>query len=248
MFYYADDAEDLPEEDDTPDYPAHFFLSREGYFKKITPQSLRMSGEQKVKEGDCITQQLLGTNRTELLFFTDQCQVYKTRASAFEDGKASLLGDFIPVKLGFDEGERVCGMICTTDYSGKLLFVFENGKAAKIPLSAYATKTNRKKLTAAFSNKSPLVKLFFLPDETDLLLRSSGNRALLVNSAEIPEKSTRSTQGVQVMTLRSKQTVTSVELPDEERCKDLQTFRSKNIPAVGKLAKDLEDANQIPLV
>jgi len=182
------------------------------------------------------------------LFFTSGAQVYKTRASAFEDTKASLLGDFIPAKLGFDENETVCGMISTTDYSGMLLFVFENGKAAKVPLSAYATKTNRKKLTAAFSDKSPLVKLFLLTQDTDIFVRSSGNRAVLVNSAEIAEKSTRSTQGVQIMTLKAKQTVVSAEIAEGEFLESIQSFRIKSIPAAGKLAKNLEEANQMQLL
>ncbi len=248
MFYHATEEDNAPVEDDTPDYPVHLFLSKEGYFKKITPQSLRMSGEQKVKEGDCISQQMQATNKTELLFFTDKAQVYKTRASQFEDSKASLLGDYIPAKLGFDENEHVCGMVCTTDYSGMLLFFFENGKAAKVPLSAYATKTNRKKLTAAFSDKSPLVRLFHLSEDTDLLLRSSGNRAILANTCEIAEKTTRSTQGVQVMTLKAKQTVVSVEIPEGEFLEQVQSYRVKTIPAAGKLAKNLEEANQMELI
>lgn len=248
LFYHMTEEDQLPAEDDTPDYPVHLFLSKEGYFKKITPQSLRMSGEQKVKEGDCISQQEQATNKTELLFFTSGAQVYKTRANAFEDTKASLLGDFIPAKLGFDENETVCGMISTMDYSGMLLFVFENGKAAKVPLSAYATKTNRKKLTAAFSDKSPLVKLFLLTQDTNIFVRSSGNRAVLVNSAEIAEKSTRSTQGVQIMTLKAKQTVVSAEIAEGEFLESIQSFRIKSIPAAGKLAKNLEEANQMQLL
>ncbi len=248
MFYHASEEDNAPIEDETPDYPVHLFFSKEGYFKKITPQSLRMSGEQKVKEGDSIALQIQATNKTELLFFSDRCQVYKTKASAFEDGKASVLGDYVPAKLGFEDGERVLGMIATTDYAGSLLFVYENGKASKVPLSGYATKTNRKKLTGAFSDKSPLVQLFLLPEDTELLLRSSGNRAILVNTAEIPEKTTRSTQGVAVMSLKAKQVVTAAELPSEERLPDLQSFRVKTIPAAGKLAKTLEEPNQMPLI
>ena len=149
-----------------------------------------MSGEQKVKEVDCIVLAQEATNKTELLFFTDKAQVYKVRASAFDDCKASLLGDYIPVKLGFDEEERVTGMIATTDYSGQVLFVYENGKAAKLPLSAYATKTNRKRLTGAYSDKSPLVQLLYLTEDVPLLLRSSGNRAILTDTAQIPENYT----------------------------------------------------------
>ncbi|MDE6004646.1 MAG: topoisomerase IV, partial [Oscillospiraceae bacterium] len=161
MFYDATESDELPLEDETPDYAVHLFLTKDGYFKKITPLSLRMSGEQKVKENDYIIQQLEATNKTELLFFTNQAQVYKIRASAFEDCKASLLGDYIPVKLGFDENEKIIAMIATVDYSGKLIFIFENGKVAKISLSAYITKTNRKKLTNAFCDKSPIFKMLY---------------------------------------------------------------------------------------
>ncbi len=247
MFYHATEEDNAPPEDDTPDYPVHLFLSKEGYFKKITPQSLRMSGEQKVKEGDCITLQEQATNKTELLFFSDRSQVYKTRVSQFEDSKASLLGDYIPAKLAFDENERVSAMISTTDYTGFLLFFFENGKAAKVPLSAYETKTNRKKLTGAYSEKSPIVKIFHLMEDTDILVRSSGNRAVLVNTTEIAEKTTRSTQGVQVMTLKAKQVVVSAEIPQGELLESVQGFRIKTIPAAGKLAKNLEEANQMEL-
>ena len=206
-----------------------------------------MSGEQKLKEGDCIAQTAEATNKTELLFFSDHAQVYKCRASFFDDAKASLLGDYIPAKLGFDEGERVAGMVMTTDYMGTMLFVYENGKVSKVPLSAYSTKTNRRKLTGAYSDKSPLVALFYMTQENDLLLRSSGNRALLCTTEQIPEKTTRSTQGVQVMTLRAKQTIVSAELPEGERLATLEIYRIKNIPVAGKMAKDLEDANQIEL-
>ncbi len=248
MFYHATEEDSAPAEDDTPDYPVHLFLSKEGYFKKITPQSLRMSGEQKVKEGDCIAQQVQATNKTELLFFTDRAQVYKTRASAFDDSKASLLGDYIPAKLGFDENEHVAAMICTTEYFGTLLFAYENGKIAKVPLSAYATKTNRRKLTGACSDKSPLIRVFHLLEETDLLLRSSSNRAILIGTDQIPEKTTRSTQGVQVMTLKAKQVVVSAEIPEGEFLSIVQSFRVRTIPAAGKLAKNLEEANQMELL
>ncbi|MBQ4466352.1 MAG: topoisomerase IV [Oscillospiraceae bacterium] len=249
MFLHVTEEEDIPIEDDTPDYPVHLFLTKEGYFKKITAQSLRMSGEQKVKEGDSIAQQFEATNRSELLFFTTKSQVYKCRAAVFEDGKASNLGDYIPVKLGFDEDELVVGMVMTNDYMGELVFIYENGKAAKVPLSAYETKTNRKKLTGAFSDKSPLVKLFHLmEEETPILLRSSGNRAILVDSSMIPEKTTRSTQGVNVMTLKSKQIVTSAEIPRGELLEIAESFRVKTIPAAGKLAKELADSQQLSLV
>ncbi len=248
MFCYVNEADEVPAEDDTPDYPVHLFLTKEGYFKKITPLSLRMSGEQKVKEGDCIIQQTEATNKTELLFFTNQAQVYKIRANAFEDGKASLLGDYIPVRLGFDEEEKIIGMIATADYAGKLLFIFENGKISKIPLSAYMTKTNRKKLTAAFSDKSPVLTMLYLPEDTDIMLRSDANKAVLLHTDLIAEKSTRSSQGIQVMTLRSRQQIISAEIPSPERLPQLEKYRVQNIPAIGKAGKNLEEANQMSLI
>ncbi|MEE5992973.1 MAG: DNA gyrase subunit A [Oscillospiraceae bacterium] len=248
LFYYANKEEEIPVEDETPDYPVTLFLSSEGYFKKITPQSLRMSGEQKVKEGDFISQKIEATNKTELLFFSDKAQVYKTHASAFDDAKASILGDYIPVKLGFEEDEHVSKMITTMDYSGMLIFVYENGKCAKVPLSAYETKTNRKKLANAFSDKSTLVNIFWIPEDTDILVRSTSNRAILFHTSQIPEKSSRSTQGVQVINLQIKHKVASAELPTGERLEKLEEYRVKNIPVAGKIAKELEEANQIPLV
>ncbi|MBQ1470918.1 MAG: topoisomerase IV, partial [Eubacterium sp.] len=249
MFLHVTDEEDITIEDDTPDYPVHLFLTKDGYFKKITAQSLRMSGEQKVKEGDFIAQQFEATNKTELLFFTTKAQVYKCRAAVFEDGKASGLGDYIPVKLGFDEDELVVGMVMTNDYMGELLFVYENGKISKVPLSAYETKTNRKKLTGAFSDKSPAVRIFHLmEEETPILLRSSGNRAILIDASMIPEKTTRSTQGVNVMNLKAKQVVTSAIIPQGELLTVAENYRVKTLPAAGKLAKDLEDTDQMSLV
>ena len=242
----TDEPETAPE-DDTPDYPVNLFLSAEGYFKKITPQSLRMSGEQKLKEGDVLTQQFEATNRTELLFFTDRQQVYKTRAGAFDDTKASVLGDYVPVRLGFDEGERVLSMVPTTDYSGFLLFVFENGKAAKVPLSAYATKTNRRKLANAYSGKSPLVRVIFLPEDGSVLLRSSNSRALMFSTAMLLPKTTRDSQGVQVMTLRAKAKVEFAEAVTPEQLPALQKYTAKNIPAAGGMAKELEIAGQLTL-
>lgn len=232
---------------DIPDYPVHLFLSESGYFKKISPASLRMNAEQKLKEDDRIIAHWETTNRTELLFFTNQQQVYKTKASAFEDSKASLLGDYIPAKLGFDEGEFVVSVILTNDYSGMLLFVYENGKVAKVPLQSYATKTNRKKLANAYSDKSPLVTAFPLPEEQNVLLRSSGNRALLFQTEELLPKTARNTQGVQVMTLKGKQVVLSAELLTAEQAEERKRYQAKTLPALGALAKDLPDVGQMTL-
>ena len=232
---------------DIPDYPVHLFLSESGYFKKISPASLRMNAEQKLKEDDRIIAHWETTNRTELLIFTNQQQVYKTKASAFEDSKASLLGDYIPAKLGFDEGEFVVSVILTNDYSGMLLFVYENGKVAKVPLQSYATKTNRKKLANAYSDKSPLVTALPLLEEQHVLLRSSGNRALLFQTEELLPKTARNTQGVQVMTLKGKQVVLSAELLTAEQAEERKRYQAKTLPALGALAKDLPDVGQMTL-
>ena len=232
---------------DIPDYPVHLFLSESGYFKKISPASLRMNAEQKLKEDDRIIAHWETTNRTDLLFFTNQQQVYKTKASAFEDSKASLLGDYIPAKLGFDEGEFVVSVILTNDYSGMLLFVYENGKVATGPLQSYATKTNRKKLANAYSDKSPLVTALPLLEEQHVLLRSSGNRALLFQTEELLPKTARNTQGVQVMTLKGKQVVLSAELLTAEQAEERKRYSAKTLPALGALAKDLPDVGQMTL-
>ena len=245
QFLYADQLEEEPEEDETPDYPVHLFCSASGYFKKITPQSLRVSGEQKLKEGDTMAAQFEATNRTELLFFTDQCQVYKSRASAFDDTKASLLGDYVPAKLGFDENESLVKMIPTVDYSGFVLFAFENGKIAKVPLSAYATKTNRKRLANAYSGKSRLVEILYCPEDAALLVRTTNNRALLFHTAMILPKATRDTIGVQVVTLKAKAVLDSVVPVDPEQLEQLKKYSVKNIPAAGVLAKDLPDSHQL---
>lgn len=246
LFYYQSDIEDEVVEDDVPDYPVNLFISSSGYFKKITPQSLRMSSEQKLKEGDYISASYEATNKTELIFFSDKCQAYKSKASAFDDCKASLMGDYIPAKLSFDNEEGLKAMIPTSDYEGYVMFFFENGKAAKIPLKAYETKTNRKKLANAYSSKSPLVKIMYLTEDCDILLRSSKGNALLFNTAMILPKSTRDSQGVQVMTLRAKAVLEGVEIAGDN-ISELEKYRSKNIPAAGKPAKELGDSNQLKL-
>lgn len=247
LFYDQADVPETDTEEEIPDYPVNLFLSAEGYFKKITPQSLRMSGEQKLKEGDLLTQQVSASNRTELLFFTDRMQVYKSRASAFDDTKASVLGDFVPVKLGFDDGERVRMMAATDDYTGFLLFCFENGKLAKVPLNVYATKTNRKKLAKAYSGKSPLVEILCIKEDTNVLLRTSNNRALVFDTAMLLPKTTRDSIGVQVVTLRAKAKLESAAVVTEEQAPELAKYITKNIPAAGSMAKDLELSGQMTL-
>ncbi|MGN0574775.1 MAG: DNA gyrase subunit A [Ruminococcus sp.] len=245
LFYYQSDVEEEETEDDTPDYSVNLFMSASGYFKKITVQSLRMSSEQKLKEGDYISQYFEATNKTELIFFTDQAKAYKSRANAFDDTKASVMGDYIPAKLGFDENENVKTLVTTTDYSGYVIFFFENGKAAKVPMKAYETKTNRKKLANAYSEKSPLIDALYITEDCDIMLKSTSGHALVFNSAMLLPKATKNSQGVQVMTLRKKALLASAEIIKPENSEELEKYRSKNIPAAGKPAKELGDSNQL---
>lgn len=245
MFYFQSDIVDEEIIDDTPDYPVYIFVSDSGYFKKITPQSLRMSNEQKLKEGDFICQTFDATNKTELVFFSDKAQAYKSRASAFDDSKASVMGDYIPAKLSFDEGENLKTLVPTTDYSGYMMFFFENGKAAKVPMNSYETKTNRRKLTKAYSDKSPLVSSIFIKEDCDILLRTSNGQALVFNTAEILTKSTRDTQGVQIVTLKKNMVLSSAETVSAENAPELEKYRAKSLPASPKTAKDLGDTNQL---
>ncbi len=245
LFVYQDEVESDFEEDDTPDYNVNLFLTKSGYFKKITPQSLRMSGEQKLKEGDSIYLQGEATNKTELLFFSDKVQVYKSKVSEFDDSKASLLGDYIPAKLSFDEGESVKNMLQTKDYKGFIIFVYQNGKVAKVPLSAYETKTNRKKLIGAYSDKCPLVEIFHINDNVDILLRSSNGKAVLFNTAALLPKTTKNTIGVSVMTLRAKSLLEKAFVINEDNLEEFEKFRTKTIPAVGSIAKNVTDPDQL---
>ena len=246
-FCYLDESSDVDIEEEIPDYPVNLFISRGGYFKKITPQSLRMSGEHKLKDGDIMDASFEATNRTELLFFTDKCQVYKSRASDFSETKASAMGEYIPVKLGFDPDENVISMIPTTDYSGFMFLVFENGKAAKVPLSVFLTKTNRKKLTKAFSDKSRLVRIFFIADNADIMLTSTKGRAVVFNTALVLPKTTRDTIGVQCMTLKTGALVENAYIVPEEKLSEMSKYVMKSIPAAGCLAKDITDPDQLTL-
>lgn len=234
------------EEDDTPDYPVNLFFTREGYFKKITNQSLRMSADQKLKEGDSITQSVTATNRSELLFFTDKCQVYKTTAADFDDTKASVLGDYLPAKLGMDSGENPVFMAVTTDYQGYLLFAFENGKAAKVPLSAYATKTRRRKLANAYSDKARLVQALQLSEDCEVLFTSTDTRMLIVHSGLIPAKVTKDTQGVAVMALKKKHLLVSARIYDGGFA-DPKRYMVRTLPGAGALPKDGDATEQLTL-
>ena len=245
QFIYAGDIEEESVEEEVPDYPVNLFLTKSGYFKKITPLSLRMGGEQKFKEGDTMAFSIETTNRADILFFSDKSQVYKAKASQFQDTKASNLGEFIPAKLGFDEGENLASMAVTLDYSETLLFFFENGKVAKVPINAYETKLNRKKLSNAYSDKNPLVKMIEINDNTDILIKSTSGKALVFNSGMILPKTTKNTIGVAVMTLKSKSKVESAYIVTEELAPDVEKYRAKNIPAAGSYARDLEDYEQL---
>lgn len=245
QFIYAGDIEEESVEEEVPDYPVNLFLTKSGYFKKITPLSLRMGGEQKFKEGDTMAFSIETTNRADILFFSDKSQVYKAKASHFQDTKASNLGEFIPAKLGFDEGENLASMAVTLDYSETLLFFFENGKVAKVPINAYETKLNRKKLSNAYSDKNPLVRMIEIKDNTDILIKSTSGKALVFNSGMILPKTTKNTIGVAVMTLKSKSKVESAYIVTEELAPDVEKYRAKNIPAAGSYARDLEDYEQL---
>ena len=234
---YGHEVEEYVEDDQPEDYPVTVFLSREGYFKKITPKSLRMSGEQKYKEGDGLRQQMETSNNAEIMFFTDRCQVYKTRVSEFGDSKASVLGDYLPGRLAMDEGERVIFMVLPGDYSGCLLFFYENGKAARVELSAYATVSNRRKLTGAYSDKSPLVSILPLPEDRELALVSTEPRALLVHTSLLAPKTTRNVQGVAVMTLKPKYHLDRVLPAEESGIVNLARYRTRTIPAAGAILK-----------
>ncbi len=235
LYDLPDDGGEEPE--DIPTYPVHLFFTREGYFKKITPQSLRMSGEQKLKEGDEVTQTVETTTGAHLLFFTNQGQVYKSRATEFEDTKASVLGDYLPQRLGMDPGELPVYMAVTMDYKGYMLFAFENGKIAKVELSSYATKTNRKKLIGAYSIKSPLVYIEAIPDDAEYLCATTASRMLIVNTAMVAPKAARDTQGVQALSMKSTVRLLWVRPYQEGQVENPHRLRTKALPAAGALVK-----------
>ena len=243
IIYETEQIEPEEEVEEVPDYPVTVFLSREGYLKKITAQSLRMSGEQKFKEGDRLALTRETTNRGELLVFTDKFQCYKTRLSDFDDGKASQLGDYLPQKLGFDQGETLLHVVFPGDYKGFVLFFFENGKAAKVPLSAYETKTNRKKLTGAYSDKSPLKACMALDTDEQVAVYSTDGRVVLFSTALLLPKTTRNTQGVAVVSLKKKATLSAAVLLKDSGITNESRYRCKTIPAAGALLKP-EDSSE----
>lgn len=244
---YTAAEEDEPPEDDIPDYPVHLFFSKEGYFKKITPQSLRMSGEQKFKDGDSLLLTMEATNNTELLFFTDRCQVYKAKAADFDDTKASVLGDYVPSKLHMDAGESAIYMAVTTDYKGYMLFFFENGKLAKVDLSAYETKTNRKKLIKAYCDKFPLAAIRQIREDCELVVQSTAGRILLLNTGAVSPKTTKDTQGVAVMTLKKGHRLASVREYNEGEFQKPARYRTRSLPAAGALLSAEDAGEQLTL-
>ena len=243
IVYDVQEAAVEEEEEQVPDYGVTVFVSKEGYMKKITAQSLRMSGEQKFKEGDSLSFSKETTNRAEFLVFTDKFQCYKSRLSDFDDGKASLLGDYLPQKLGFEQGENMVAFVFCGDYKGFVLFFFENGKVAKVPLSAYETKTNRKKLTGAYSDKSPLVKAVALDADEQMALYSTDGRAAIFSTAQLLPKTTRNTQGVAVLTLKKKAVLKDAVLLEKSGIVNQSRYRTKTIPSAGALLKD-EDSQE----
>ena len=244
IVYDVQEAAPEEEEDPIPDYPVTVFVSREGYMKKITAQSLRMSGEQKFKEGDSLSFTKETTNKAEFLVFTDKFQCYKSRLSDFDDGKASLLGDYLPQRLGFEAGENMVSLIFCGDYKGFILFFFENGKVAKVPLSAYETKTNRRKLTGAYSDKSPLVKALALDADEQMVVYATDGRAAIFSTAQLLPKTTRNTQGVAVLTLKKKAALREALLLSESGITNESRYRTKTIPSAGALLREEDSAEK----
>ncbi len=241
MIVYPEDIVEEDVEDDIPDYPVHIFFTKDGYFKKITAQSLRMNSEQKLKENDRVIQTIETTNNSELIFFTDKFKAYKTKVSDFPDTKASVLGEYIPAKLSMDDGENAIYMVNTKDYSGNVMFFFENGKVAKVSLKSYETKTNRKKLVNAYSDKYPLCDILFSKIDTEYILTSSQGRRLLVHSGMIQSKSTKNTQGVAVMNFKKGHRLIKAEEFVDGNLVNPDRYRTENIPALGALPKKDED-------
>ncbi len=241
---YDDPILEIDTEDHIEDYPVTIFLSKESYFKKITPLSLRMSGEHKLKDGDIITQTIETSNKAELLFFTDKQNCYKAKLHEFADTKASVLGDYLPAKLAMENGENVVYMAIAGEYGGYMLFFFENGKAAKIQFSAYKTVNNRKRLINAFSDKIPLAAALYIPEDTDIVLTSTNNKVLVVNTALIAAKSTKSSIGVNVMTQKGRHKLYKVEPLSATKLQSVSYYRTKNIPAVGHLLRDQDSGQQ----
>ncbi len=245
MIIYADEIEEEIEEE-IPDYAVNLFFTREGYFKKITPLSLRMGGEQKFKEGDEMLQHFETTNNTDIIFFSDKCQAYKAKAPMFGDTKASVLGEYIPSKLEFDEGENAIYMIPTKEYKGYVFFFFENGKAAKVPLESYATKTNRKKLTGAYSDKDKLAAILYVEDdESEIMVKSSAGRIMIFKSSDLLAKTSRNTQGVALFKLSKGHRIMTADVYKEGMLRNPDRYRAKSVPSAGQFPRGDEDGEQM---
>ena len=243
----AEENKIVEEIQEVPDYPVTLFFTKDGYFKKITPQSLRMSGEHKLKEGDEIVSTIETTNACELLFFTDKCQVYKSHANDFDDTKTSVLGDYVPSKLGFDDGEKPVAMIVTTDYKGYLLFFFTNGRVSKVALSSYSTKTNRKKLISAYTDKFELCKIIHTAEDREFLMKSSGGRMLLLHTGALQVKATKDNGGVAVMTQKKGQRLFDIVPFTEGMLAKPHRYRTRSLPAAGSLPTSEEQGEQLKL-
>ena len=248
ILYELPEEETSAAEEAVPDYPVTVFFTRDGYLKKIPPQSLRTAGAHKLKEGDEIIVQAEARNNLESLFFTDRHQVYKAKLAEFEDGKVGQMGIYLPTRLGMEDGENIVSMVLTGDYGGWVLFFFASGKCAKIPLASYATKQNRRKLLRAYSDKDPLAAVLFLPQEAEIAIRTSAGRLLLVNSAQIAEKATRDSQGVAVVTLKKNQSITSVRPAEGLDLADPHRYRVRTLPALGALLRGEDIAEQTSLL
>lgn len=248
LILYEDEADIVEEIEEIPDYPVNFFFTKDGYFKKITPLSLRMGGEQKLKDGDKITEAIEFTNNCDLLFFTNKCQCYKAKAYEFTDTKASVLGEYIPAKLQMEEGEMVVKMVITKDYKGFLLFGFENGKIAKVPLESFATKTNRKKLTKAYSDKCPLADIAFSLEDKEFIIASSSGRILLLHSGALNLKTSRSTQGVGVLKLKKGHRLFSIREYVEGTFSKPLRYRTRSLPALGALPAADDNDEQLSII
>ena len=248
ILYELPAAEVEEPEQQVPDYPVNLFFTREGYFKKITPQSLRMSGEQKLKDGDEVLFTCETTNSVELLFFTNHHQVYKSHAYDFADSKASVLGDYVASSLGMDEGEFPLYMVVTPDYKGWMLFFFKSGKCAKVPLSSYETKQNRRKLLKAYSDKDQLAFMRYLPEETEIAIRTSAGRLLLVGTAQIAAKTTKDSAGVAVITLKKNQHISELTLAEKLELADPHRYRVRSLPAAGAILRQEDSTEQMSLL
>ncbi|MBR2108952.1 MAG: topoisomerase IV [Ruminococcus sp.] len=245
---YTNDEDEDEDIEEIPDYPVHLFFTKEGYFKKITPLSLRMGGDQKLKDGDEIAEAIEFTNNCDLLFFTNKAQCYKAKAHEFADTKASVLGEYIPAKLQMDEGEVAVKMIATKDYKGIILFGFENGKVAKVPLSAYETKTNRKKLTKAYCEKFDIADIAFAKEDKEFVISASSGRMLLLHSALLNLKTTRNTQGVAVLRLKKGHRLFSIKEYEEGRFSKPSRYRTKSLPALGALPSPDDTSEQLSII